>query len=119
MKRIYVLSLLAGVAFAASVLLSPAFNSLLNRFGKDQFYVYVIDAGKRILPGAVVKEIYEYRLPAMDESGEQKTLTFTADKQLSLDTYLRLYVSSANKVTAWEEVQQQELPNRIKNGNLP
>jgi len=119
MKRIYVLSLLAGIAFAASVLLSPGFNNLLNRMGKDHFYVYVADSGKRIFPDTVVAQIYEYRLPAVGESGAQKTLTFTATKQLSLDTYLRLYVSSAGQVTAWEEVQQRELPDRIKNGNVP
>ncbi|AKZ63308.1 hypothetical protein F506_12045 [Herbaspirillum hiltneri N3] len=119
MKRIYVLSLLAGVAFAICVVMSPGFNELLKRVGKDEFYVYVIDPGKKILPGAYVRQHYEYRLPAVGESGVQKTLTFTATKQLSLDTYLRLYVSSADQVTAWEEVQQRELPDRIKNGNIP
>lgn len=119
MKRIYVVSLFAGLAFIASMVLNPAFNNTLNRWGKKEFYVYVVDPGKRILPDTIVRHIYEYRLPAMDEGGSQKTLTFTSDKQLSLDTYLRLYVSSADKVTAWEEVPQQELPDRIKNGNIP
>jgi len=119
MKRIYVLSLLAGVAFAACVLMSPGFNELLKRLGKDEFYVYVLNPGKKILPDAYAGQHYEYQLPAVGESGAQKTLTFTAAKQLALDTYLRLYVSSAGRVTAWEEVPQQELPDRIKNGNIP
>jgi len=119
MKRIYVLSLLAGVAFAVCVLMSPGFNELLKRVGKDEFYVYVVNPGKKTPPQAHVAQRYEYQLPAVGESGAQKTLTFTASKQLSLDTYLRLYVSSADKVTAWEEIPQQELPDRIKNGNIP
>ena len=119
MKRIYVLSLLAGVAFAACVLMSPGFNALLKRVGKDEFYVYVVNPGKKMLSDVHAGTHYEYRLPAVEENGMQKTLTFTANKQLSLDTYVRLYVSSADQVTAWEEVQQQELPERIKNGNIP
>src|SRR5450830_1565564 len=119
MKRIYALALFAGGAFVISMVFNPAFHDVVKRWGKQQFYVYVVDPGKRLLPNAVKRQRYEYQLPAIDKSGAQKTLTFTADKQLSLDTYLRLYVSSADKVTAWEEVPQQELPDRIKNGNIP
>lgn len=119
MKRIYALALFAGIAFVASMIFNPAFSDVVKRWGKEEFYVYVVDAGKRILSSPAPRQRYEYRLPAMDETGMQKTLTFTSDKQLSLDTYVRLYVSSADKVTAWEEVQQQELPDRIKNGNIP
>lgn len=119
MKRIYVLAVIAGIAFIVSTLMNPAFNNSLNRWGKQQFYVYVVDPGKRILPDAVLRQTYEYHLPAMNEAGAQKSLTFTADKQLALDTFLRLYVTSAGKVTAWEEVPQMELPDRIKNGNIP
>lgn len=119
MKRIYALSLLAGIAFVVSMVLNPAFRDVWNRWGKQEFYVYVVDSGKKLLSGNIMRHHYEYRLPAIAESGLQKTLTFTSDQQLSLDTYLRLYVSSADKVTAWEEVPQKELPDRIKNGNIP
>ena len=119
MKRIYALSLFAGLAFVVSMIFNPGFNAVTKRWGKEEFYVYVVDAGKQTLADSLKRQRYVYRLPAVDESGAQKTLTFTSDNQLSLDTYLRLYVSSADKVTAWEEVPQHELPERIKNGNIP
>lgn len=119
MKRIYALAVIAGTAFFASMILNPAFDGLLKRLGKSEFYVYVVDAGQRSLVGNLSHQEFVYRVPAMDAHGTEKTLTFTSDKQLSLDTYVRLYVSSADEVTAWEEIPTQELPDRIKHGQLP
>jgi len=37
---------------------------------------------------------------------------------LSMDTYVRLYVSSAGTVTAWEEIPTQQLPEKIRHGQF-
>jgi uncharacterized protein (TIGR01655 family) len=107
---------IAGIAFFASLVMHPSFERLVERLGKNQFYVYVVDAGKRTLAGAgaMAHQTFLYHVPATDGRGTEKTLTFTSDRQLSLDTYVRLYVSSAGKVTAWEEVPTQELPERMQ-----
>ncbi|GEM_PF-1241786 len=121
MKPIYLIASCAGLTFFTSLVMNPSFDRLLERLGKNEFYIYVVDAGKRTLAGAgaMAHQSFLYRVPAMDGRGTEKTLTFTSDKQLSLDTYVRLYVSSAGKVTAWEEVPTQELPALMKHGQLP
>jgi uncharacterized protein (TIGR01655 family) len=118
MKPIYALALIAGIAFFSSLIMNPSFDRLLQRLGKKQFYVYVVDAGKRTLDGAVAHQTFLYHMPAMDDHGTEKTLTFTSDKQLALDTYVRLYVSSKDKVTAWEEIPTQEVSTLLKHGQL-
>ena len=117
MKRMYLTAIVAVVVFVTSMLLNPGFSEVIKRWGKQEFYVYV--TGKRSWSGSPPRQHFEYQLEGMDEDGVQKTLQFVAPEQLALDTYLRLYVTSAGTVTAWEEIPQQELPERIKNGTIP
>jgi len=119
MRLIYLFTVIAGVAFVASLVLNPGFTHFLSRLGKTEFYVYIVDPGRRILASATPRskqKTFVYHLPAIDEQGAQKALTFTSPEQLSLYTYVRLYVSSAGTVTAWEEIPTQQLPQRIKDG---
>lgn len=121
MRKIYLLTTFAGIAFFASMILNPAFGKLLSRLGKREFYVYVVDPGKRTLAKLSSKRqqnIFVYHLPAIDAHGAEKALSFSSHEQLSLDTYVKLYVSSTDIVTAWEEIPTQQLPERIRNGQL-
>ena len=121
MKLTYLLAIIAGTAFFASLVLNPSFGHLLSRMGKHEFYAYVVDPGKRTLASLSAKagkKRFVYSLPAIDVHGAEKALTFIAPEQLSLDTYVRLYVSSAGTVTAWEEVPTQDLPKRISHGQV-
>jgi len=119
MKQIYLIATIAGAAFLASMVLNPSFSNLLKRLGKNEFYVYIVDPGKRTLASLTQKtaqKTFVYHLPGIDEHGAQQALTFTSHEQLSMDTYVRLYVSSTGTVTAWEEIPTQQLPDRIRHG---
>ena len=121
MNQIYLIATIAGLAFVASMVLNPSFANLLSRMGKNEFYVYIVEPGKRTLASLKQKttqKTFVYHLPAIDEHGAQKALTFTSHEQLSMDTYVRLYVSSAGTVTAWEEIPTQQLPEKIRHGQF-
>jgi uncharacterized protein (TIGR01655 family) len=87
-----------------------------NQLGADEYYVQIqgegkviedkIDNGEKIIS-------YEYKLPAFDKNGRQKTLTFTAQKQLRENAYLRLFIKDNKGVTSYQEVKKDELPKKV------
>lgn len=99
--------LVGGFAFLQSI--------NFNRFGAQQYYVQVQDGTK--MEGKTSQGekyiYYEYTLNGFDKDGKEKGLTFTADKQLRKDAYLRVYVKK-DIVSSYQEVQLNELPEQAK-----
>lgn len=92
-------------------------NVNFNRLGADVYYTQIQGQGKEMKDSIGMGETwvrYEYELPAVDTSGEQTTLSFTADKQLREQAYVRLYVKKGKGVTSYQEVRQEELPEKVK-----
>lgn len=60
--------------------------------------------------------VYTYDLPGIDDKGNEKELTFDAykDKPLRQDAYLKIKVNDIKGVLSWEEVQQNDIPNKAK-----
>lgn len=90
-------------------------NVNINRLGTDPYYVQIqegtrmedkSDDGKKYI-------YYEYTLEGFDKEGTAKTLTFTANKELRKDAYLRVYVKESG-VGSYQEVQINELPEPAK-----
>ncbi|MBO1581954.1 YxeA family protein [Bacillus sp. XF8] len=89
----------------------------LNRLGTDKYYVQIKADGKETISKSDSGEkfkIFEYKLPGFDEDGEEKTMEFTANKNLRKDAFLRVYYSEEKGVKSWEEVKKDELPAKVK-----
>ncbi|MBB2480594.1 YxeA family protein [Bacillus sp. APMAM] len=88
-----------------------------NRLGADEYYVQINDQGKKVESKADNGEKYvqyEYTLLAFDKDGKQKTFSFSAQKQLRENAYLRLYVKNKKGVTSFQEVKKEELPQKVR-----
>lgn len=57
---------------------------------------------------------YSYTLTAYDEDGEEKEITFGASRELKEGAFIRLTAAPVRGVTAWEEVQYEELPETVQ-----
>lgn len=74
------------------------------------------------------RNLRNYTLPAYDEDGVKKQITFRStkkenDHKLNEDAFLRLYVDqddnnkneiSSIEVTSYEEIQKADLPEKVK-----
>ncbi|PEK18792.1 YxeA family protein [Bacillus wiedmannii] len=109
--------------YMAFLSLLVVFASLLvgcdiNRMGKDEYYVQITIDGKegvsKSMDGKVMGKGYEYTLLGFDKEGKEKELEFMAQKNLRKEAFLRVYHSEKKGVTAWEEVQEDELPKKAK-----
>lgn len=90
----------------------------INRMGKDEYYVQITMDGKegvsKSMDGKVMGKEYEYTLSGFDKEGKEKELEFFAQKNLRKEAFIRVYHSDKKGVTAWEEVQEDELPKKVK-----
>ena len=57
---------------------------------------------------------YSYTLPAYDESGTEKDITFGTSRELKEDAFIRLTVMPFRGVTEWSEVQYDEIPEPVQ-----
>ncbi|MFJ8513264.1 YxeA family protein [Lysinibacillus xylanilyticus] len=92
-----------------------------NKIAADQYYVQIQGTGE-------MKDNRRfYTLPAYDEDGVEKKVTFSSVKskneQLQENAFLRLYVRQGNtekieildtEVKSYEEVEKEDLPKKIK-----
>lgn len=91
-------------------------NVNLNRFGADEYYTQIKGKGTKMedkMSDGTIYKRYEYKLPAFDKDGNQKTFTFSADKQLRENAYLLLFVKDGKGVTSYQEVTAEELPEKV------
>lgn len=91
-------------------------NVNLNRIGTQQYYVQINQDGTRMeykSDNGQKYVSYEYALKGFDAKGNEKELTFTANKNLRKDAYLRIYVKGSG-VSSYQEVQVDELPETAK-----
>lgn len=57
---------------------------------------------------------YSYTLPAYNENGKEKDITFGASRELREGAFIRLTVTSVRGVLEWSEVQYEELPEAVQ-----
>ncbi|EEK44849.1 Hypothetical Cytosolic Protein [Bacillus thuringiensis serovar tochigiensis BGSC 4Y1] len=98
----------------------------LNRIGKDVYYVQI--KGEGDTEKVEDRNLRNYTLPAYDEDGVKKQITFRStkkenDQKLKEDAFLRLYVDqddnnkkeiSSIEVKSYEEIQKADLPEKVK-----
>ncbi|MCH4566204.1 YxeA family protein [Bacillus sp. ES1-5] len=98
----------------------------LNRIGKDVYYVQI--KGEGTIEKVEGKNLRNYTLPTYDEDGVKKQITFRSkktsnDHKLNENAFLCLYVDQDDKskneissieVKSYEEVQEADLPAKVK-----
>ncbi|MED0973257.1 YxeA family protein [Bacillus paramycoides] len=98
----------------------------LNRIGKDVYYVQI--KGEGAIEKVEGRSLRNYTLPAYDEDGVKKQITFRStkkenDHKLNENAFLRLYVDQKDKdkneissieVKSYEEIQEADLPKKVK-----
>lgn len=57
---------------------------------------------------------FQYTLIAYNEKGRKKEFTFKTSRELRNEAYLKLETNWAVGVRQWEEVQFEELPEKVK-----
>lgn len=57
---------------------------------------------------------YEYTLTAYEKNGKEKEVKFKTSRELREDAYLKLEYMLLRGVKTWEEVQANELPEKVK-----
>ncbi len=57
---------------------------------------------------------YKYTLKCYKENGKEKEIAFKTSRELREDAYLKLEVKPISGVHSWEEVQYNELPEKVK-----
>ena len=99
------------------LLLLLLFTSIeINRFGKDNVYVEIIehtDIEETKLDSGEIMTRYVYQQEAFDEEGKSIEVEFSANKKLR-NGYLMLYIKSENVVTSYDEVQWNEIPSKAQ-----
>lgn len=56
----------------------------------------------------------KYTLTAFDETGKAKEVEFKTTRELREGAYLKLEVMAFRGVVSWNEVQKEELPDKVK-----
>lgn len=109
-----------GVTVAAVLGFCIVFTGL--RLGTAGTYYYVrIDNSKireNDSEGGVVNLKgtldYLYTLPAYNEKGKEKDITFGSSRQLREGAYLKLTVSPLRGVVEWKEVEYEEMSAEVR-----
>lgn len=57
---------------------------------------------------------YRYTLTGFNEVGKEKEIKFRTTRELKEGAYLKLDVMAFRGVVSWNEVQKEELPDRVK-----
>lgn len=108
MKKIFII---LALLFLSVILLFASID--INRIGKDNVYVEVIDHADteetKLDSGEVITR-YIYKQKAFDKEGKPVELEFSTGKELRKGAYLKLYVKNGNVVTSYDGVQWNEVP---------
>lgn len=113
---------MTGIATAAIIVVAVIGFGMWFLSGSNSTYYYTqIDNSKierNDSDGGVVNLSggmdYSYTLPAYNESGKGKDITFGASRELREGAYIRLTVMPVRGVIEWSEVQYDELPTTVQ-----
>lgn len=98
------------------VILAIAICGLTIYFMEFKSFTYYtqIDNSKLEKISATDDMKYEYSLDCYNENGKKKEIKFKTSRELREDAYLKLKVLLVTGVNKWEEVQYDELPDKVK-----
>ncbi len=89
-------------------------GNIILKLGTTKYYVKTIKNYKDISnQNKDHYTQYEYNIKGYDKGGNEKVLTFTTNKVLKVDRYLEV-AEKNDEVKAYEEVQANDLPKKVK-----
>lgn len=114
--------IVVGIGTVIALLIGIICFSAWFLSGRDNSYCYVQIDNSKIEEGKPRDGVidlsggmeYSYTLPAYDESGKEREITFGASRELREGAYLRLTVKPIRGVVEWKEVQYEELPVAVQ-----
>lgn len=115
--------MMAGIIIAAVIIAGVMGFCMWFLSGADAVYYYAqIDNSKikKVNSGGGVIDphggmSYSYTLPAYDENGDEKDITFGTERELQEGSFIRLTVMPVRGVLEWGEVQYEQLPVAVQN----
>lgn len=111
---------IVGIVVAALVAVGIAGWWLLSGITDGTYYTQIDNSRIEDLEskGGVVDPTggmsFSYTLPAYDEQGNEREISFGTERQLKNGAYLKLEVVPIRGVVSWEEVQFDELPQKVQ-----
>ncbi|GAA0086790.1 hypothetical protein UT300007_32310 [Clostridium sp. CTA-7] len=99
------------ILILSGVLLLINSNKLIT-LGSTKYYIKTVNEYEDITTDPRYKT-YEYKINGYDKNGNEKLVTFTANKVLKSDRYLMIYVKD-DKAKSYEEVETSKLPTKVK-----
>ncbi len=115
-------NVLVGIGIAVAVVAALLSLGAWLYSGSGSIYYYTQIDNSRIADGKPRDGVidmqggmsYSYTLPAYNEKGVEKEITFGASRALREGAFLRLTVSPIRGVVEWSEVQYEELPEAVQ-----
>jgi len=113
-----IIGLGVGALFGAGAVTKDSGSELsmamdnVNPLVKTSTVYAITNAAVKKGKGGVGEDIYTYRLKTYDANRQARWLTFTADKRLKLNKYLRIETKGQN-VNSWEAVSIQAVPKAV------
>ncbi len=115
-------NVLVGIGIAVAVVAALLSLGAWLYSGSGSIYYYTQIDNSRIVDGKPRDGVidmqggmsYSYTLPAYNEKGVEKEITFGASRALREGAFLRLTVSPIRGVVEWSEVQYEELPEAVQ-----
>ncbi|MGO2082490.1 YxeA family protein [Vagococcus sp.] len=110
--------ILLGLLLAFIFIGGPSYWYYIN-YSTTPYYTKINQPGKRhydTVDGNENKKLYsyEYQLDSFDHEGNLKKVTFNSfgDRELRKNAYLKIKLNSKKGVMSWEEIQENELPQK-------
>lgn len=112
----------ARIAYAALVIGGLFFLGIGSLAGEASTYYYTRIDNSKIEEGDPRGGVidlrggmrYIYTLPAYDENGGRREITFGAERELREGAFIRLTVVPVRGVMEWSEVQHEEMPAAVR-----
>ncbi|HLQ74273.1 MAG TPA: YxeA family protein [Bacillota bacterium] len=115
MNKKFIIVMSIAVLFIGAII---AFITIdFNRLGKEHVYYEITDPSdveETTVDNGEVIERYVYKGIAYTDSNDEKSIEFSAAKELKQGAYLKIYLDKEGEVTSYDEVSEDELPDDLK-----
>ncbi|MGG4398363.1 YxeA family protein [Paenibacillus thiaminolyticus] len=114
---------MASIVVAGFLIFGVDAAKMKAEWGTTKMYVHITENGKEETIGADSKDPfsrYYYTLTAYDEHGNEATVSFSADKNLRLDSFLLVYVkdgedgNGVRDIGRYDEVTKEDIPAKAR-----
>ncbi|TDL57128.1 YxeA family protein [Paenibacillus dendritiformis] len=114
---------IASIVVAGFLIFGVDVAKMKAEWGTTKMYVHITENGKEEVIGAESRDPfsrYYYTLTAYDEQGNEATVSFSAHKNLRLDSFLLVYVKDAENgnpirdIGRYDEVTKEAIPVKAR-----